>query len=518
MSAQFRAPYQQYAMPQRSVMQQYPPLTGHRAQNIGGQPSVASAVGGAQAGREFDPSDFPALGAPNQPSQPTAQESHQGALNGFQQQSQDQQHRQNVLGSLAGAQQQQQAQQQLQQQQQQQAGLMTIGQQQQRLQQAFASDADKRSYAVKLNQPNSAAWNSANPAQSQQGFHQNLANGVPTQHHLHQQPNSSSLNAPPGLPPGLQSFSQPQQHLQQQSTQHAIGGGIQHGQYVGAGAIPNASEPHASPTQQHGAVQQGGMNQQGGLPQTPAQQILISPADRWGLMGLLALIKATDPDVNLLSYGQDLGTMGMDMNAQGHISGSFITPWSDSSAAHTVEPDFHLPPCYNIHAAPPGPSKAAAFSDETLFFMFYSSPRDQLQEIAAQELYNRAWRFHKEARLWIIKESGASPSQKIPGGEVGVYQYFDPDNWERQRKQMQVLYSDLEERTPNVPAFAGNMPHQLQQQQQQSFPQGPGQAQAGQNAPLALQGAPAQALHMQMQAQNAQRGFGGMGMTGVAAM
>lgn len=27
------------------------------------------------------------------------------------------------------------------------------------------------------------------------------------------------------------------------------------------------------------------------------------------------------------------------------------------------------------------------FSDETLFFMFYSSPRDALQEVAAQELY-----------------------------------------------------------------------------------------------------------------------------------
>ena len=66
---------------------------------------------------------------------------------------------------------------------------------------------------------------------------------------------------------------------------------------------------------------------------------------------------------------------------------AFITPWADSSAAHSVEPDFHLPACYNVAPPPPGPTKAAAFSDETLFFMFYSSPRDALQEIAAQELY-----------------------------------------------------------------------------------------------------------------------------------
>jgi CCR4-NOT transcription complex subunit 2 len=53
-----------------------------------------------------------------------------------------------------------------------------------------------------------------------------------------------------------------------------------------------------------------------------------------------------------------------------------------------VEPDFHLPEYYNIRPEPPppGPGKAVAFSDETLFFMFYSSPRDRLQEVAAQEL------------------------------------------------------------------------------------------------------------------------------------
>ncbi|KZW02888.1 hypothetical protein EXIGLDRAFT_759596 [Exidia glandulosa HHB12029] len=500
MSAQFRGPFQQYSMPQRTVMPQYPPLGSHRAQTLGGQPTVASAVGGAQTGREFDPSDFPALGAPNQPQQSTAQDSHQGPLNGFGQ-SQDPQHRQNVLGAIASSGQQQQ---------QQQAGLLNIGQRLQQQQQPFASDADKRNY-VKLNQANNVAtaWNSADSRGQTQppGFHQNIANGVPSQHHLSQQPHSSALNAPPGLPPGLQGFGQ-------QHQQHSIGSGQppQHAQFQGASAIPNSSEPHQSPTQQHGAVQQSGLNQPSGLPQTPAQQILISPADRWGLMGLLALIKATDPDVNLLSYGQDLGTMGMDMNASGHISGSFITPWADSSAAHSVEPDFHLPPCYNIHAAPPGPSKAAAFSDETLFFMFYSSPRDQLQEIAAQELYNRAWRFHKEHRLWIIKEHGASPSQKIPGGEVGVYQCFDPENWERQRKQMQVLYSDLEERTPNAPAFQGGGAGALQQQQ--GF-QGQQQQNAGVMGP-----SQAQALHLQMQQQQQQRGFGlgGMGMAAVAGL
>ena len=87
----------------------------------------------------------------------------------------------------------------------------------------------------------------------------------------------------------------------------------------------------------------------------------------------------------------------------------------------------------------------------TLFFMFYSSPRDALQEIAAQELWNRNWRYHKDLRLWITKESGTAPSQKVPGGEQGQYTFWDPENWTKERKDMTVLYADLEEK--NVPAF-----------------------------------------------------------------
>jgi CCR4-NOT transcription complex subunit 2 len=54
-------------------------------------------------------------------------------------------------------------------------------------------------------------------------------------------------------------------------------------------------------------------------PQTPAQQVLMSAADRWGLLGLLAMIKnaGTDVDQGLSSVGTDLGTMGLDMGYAG---------------------------------------------------------------------------------------------------------------------------------------------------------------------------------------------------------
>lgn len=122
------------------------------------------------------------------------------------------------------------------------------------------------------------------------------------------------------------------------------------------------------------------------VPTTPAQQILMSAADRWGLLGLLAAIKNADIDQNLLSIGTDLGTMGLDMQTTGNLYSSFITPWSDSSAARSVEPDFHLPACYNVQPPEPTQVKAQAFSEETLFYMFYAHPRDRLQEVAANEL------------------------------------------------------------------------------------------------------------------------------------
>jgi len=161
-----------------------------------------------------------------------------------------------------------------------------------------------------------AAWNA--PAVPP-GLHQN---GVGAHH---------NLSGPPGIsipyPSHAQQQQQQQQHVQQQPIQPSSSVAVQQPLSsaardgpAGLHSFANAvSEARASPQQQTGTIQSGAT--QGGLPQTPAQQILVSPADRWGLMGLLALIKATDPDVNLLSYGQDLGTMGMDMNAQGCILG-----------------------------------------------------------------------------------------------------------------------------------------------------------------------------------------------------
>ncbi|CDO72192.1 hypothetical protein BN946_scf184970.g44 [Trametes cinnabarina] len=425
------------------------PANNSSAASSGNTTSYASQAGtgaggsGAQAGngvaanqpRDFTAEDFPALGGQSQTTQQQAQQTpadgHPPGLNGFQHA--DQQHRQSLLGSLTGGGQGQQ---------QQQPGLLNLGQSR-NVHPGFQSDADKqRNFTVKNNHASAAAaWNSPNLNSSataastfpngQQNHVQNTQAQTPAPQQSQQQQGQQHLNAPPGVPPPAYS-SQP---------------------------TPAQQTPYVA----NGAV---------AVPQTPAQQVLMSPADRWGLLGLLALIKSADPDQSLLTIGTDLGTMGLDMQNPGSLYSTFITPWADSSAAHTVEPDFHLPACYNVQPPPPSPNKVAVFSDETLFFMFYASPRDALQEIAAQELYNRNWRYHKELRLWITKESGTQPSQKVPGGEQGTYSYWDPDMWEKSRKEMTVLYADLEEK--NQPLFAAGQTLQMNAPPQPHTPAQPG--------------------------------------------
>ncbi len=135
-----------------------------------------------------------------------------------------------------------------------------------------------------------------------------------------------------------------------------------------------------------------------------------------------------------------------DRSVTSNLYSTFITPWTDAKTAQmlNIEPEFTLPACYNVQP-PPANTKIGNFSDETLFFIFYSQPRDAMQEMAAHELsvsriapvssaaslltflllhdcsYKHNWRYHKELRLWLTKEAGSEPIQKTATYERGSY-------------------------------------------------------------------------------------------------
>eukprot|EP01119_Soliformovum_irregulare_P021880 TRINITY_DN7368_c0_g1_i2.p1 TRINITY_DN7368_c0_g1~~TRINITY_DN7368_c0_g1_i2.p1 ORF type:complete len:422 (-),score=95.44 TRINITY_DN7368_c0_g1_i2:153-1418(-) len=165
--------------------------------------------------------------------------------------------------------------------------------------------------------------------------------------------------------------------------------------------------------------------------------------DRFGLLGLLGVIRMTDADLNTLALGTDLTTLGLNLNSSECLYSTFASPWAEGPTRR--EPEFYIPPCYYVQdQLQPAQQKMDLFSDETLFYIFYSMPKDQLQLTAAAMLYSREWRYHKEHRLWFTRVPNTEHI-KSATHERGSYFYFDPSTWERVRKDNVVLaYDQLE--------------------------------------------------------------------------
>jgi CCR4-NOT transcription complex subunit 2 len=103
---------------------------------------------------------------------------------------------------------------------------------------------------------------------------------------------------------------------------------------------------------------------------------------------------------------------------------------------------------------------------ETLFCIFYQMPHDIMQELAAQELTARDWRWHKLLRQWLQKDtreannSSSMPIIDLTSGapiavqpvrvservERGVYVFFDVMNWRRERREFVLNYDELDQR------------------------------------------------------------------------
>ena len=46
---------------------------------------------------------------------------------------------------------------------------------------------------------------------------------------------------------------------------------------------------------------------------------------------------------------------------------------------------------------------------------------------------NRNWRYHKELKQWLTKDTNFEPVRVSPTEERGYYIFFDPNLWQRQR-------------------------------------------------------------------------------------
>ncbi|KAI3969133.1 hypothetical protein MKW92_024234 [Papaver armeniacum] len=179
-------------------------------------------------------------------------------------------------------------------------------------------------------------------------------------------------------------------------------------------------------------------------------QVSQASPDQYGLLGLLSVIRISDKPVSSLYLGIDLTSLGLNLNAVENLHKTFGSPWSDEPAKG--DPEYTVPECYYAKQPPVlQQSYFKKFQLETLFYIFYSMPRDEAQLYAANELYNRGWFFHRDLRVWFFRMPNLEPLAKTETYERGSYHCFDSTTWETVRKDNFVLqYKSIESR-PVIP-------------------------------------------------------------------
>ena len=222
-----------------------------------------------------------------------------------------------------------------------------------------------------------------------------------------------------------------------------------------------------------------------GAPPPPPPMTLASdkPTEKFGLLGLLGVIRMSDADLTTLALGTDLTTLGLNLNSPGSLYKSFASPWSDpikggamglqdASDANSVDaknPKFKAPQCYLQQVPLLQPSSIKSFPLETLFYMFYSTATiggevrlmsdkpvqaqqqqqaadaggNNFQSLAAEELWSRGWWYHRELKLWLARVPNTEPVVKTDRYERGSFLVFDSGAWDIVRKDNFVLQYSL---------------------------------------------------------------------------
>jgi CCR4-NOT transcription complex subunit 2 len=90
---------------------------------------------------------------------------------------------------------------------------------------------------------------------------------------------------------------------------------------------------------------------------------------KYGLLGLLDVIRMTNADLNTLALGSDLTTLGLNLNSSECLYSTFASPWAE--APITREPQFSLPLCYYMQ---PPPLKTQYLSQNKLCLALLTAP------------------------------------------------------------------------------------------------------------------------------------------------
>ncbi|KAL0223279.1 hypothetical protein P9112_002669 [Eukaryota sp. TZLM1-RC] len=158
-----------------------------------------------------------------------------------------------------------------------------------------------------------------------------------------------------------------------------------------------------------------------------------SQADRHGLLGLVSLMKADNADLTQLALGTDLMQLGLNLNSTEVLYSKFDSPFDVHHKSDLVDDlRFELPPCYYSKSPTLKVKHFYNFTEDTLFYVFYSFPRDVLQNLASDELVRRGWMYHKMRQVWL----------KPHEGKEHTYLVFDHDLWKLVTKSEEIDHSE----------------------------------------------------------------------------
>eukprot|EP01038_Epipyxis_sp_PR26KG_P006511 gene6511-8949_t len=269
---------------------------------------------------------------------------------------------------------------------------------------------------------------SIDPNKYQQSFNSTIQNDNHLGSSINQQSSIAPSFAPPQSQIGLGGYSSALNSGLNSSVSGLGGeriGSSQSELGLGGGGLGATGSGSVGPFPLVGGNNSTGSSAIGSTTNNTTQSVLPSKEVKFGLGGLLDVIRMTDKDVNTLSLGTDLTTFGLNLNSAESLYPSFSSPFADQITP--PEPQFVTPSCYLMHTPSLKSEHLSKFQIETLFYMFYSMPKDILQACAAQELYRREWKYHGELKIWLKPRGPQELTQSHPNVQ---FSYFDVASWE----------------------------------------------------------------------------------------
>lgn len=217
-------------------------------------------------------------------------------------------------------------------------------------------------------------------------------------------------------------------------------------------------------------------------PQQQQQQINKSRSNASATNDQFGMLGFNQADIQSQIYRPvDLNSLGIAVSSADQLHLTFGSPWQENHSVpgSRLQPEFRIPECYYVTAPV---IKYALFQKlhlETLFYIFYSMPRDVLQVAASRELTTREWRFHKTLGQWITRVPGTE-SKPVAGfakgvAERGSYNVWSIEKWAIDRLDNFTLnlqeLEDINNQQQQQQQQAPNAAQQQQQAQPQPNPQ-----------------------------------------------